>query len=157
MALNFSLRKQKGQTFYQRHGLTLVTAGILALWIVLYSISDEHRHLGSFFGNAIADWTGVVVMVLATKHMYERGSKESKKPPKKLHSRVLHLLEQHSLTIFLLLTGLGWVLLFAHSDSESKWGQVAGNIVSEWTQIIGIVLLTKKLTETGSKESKDTE
>jgi hypothetical protein len=151
------LRKQQGGTFLQRHGLTLVTAGILTLWIALYSISDEHRHLGSFFGNAISDWMGVVVMVLATKHMYERGSKESKEPPKKLHNRVLHFLEQHSLTLFLLLTGAGWVLLFAHSDSESKWGQVAGNIVSEWTQIIGIVLLTKKLTETGSKESKDTE
>ena len=149
--------KQQGRTFLQRHGLTLVTAGILALWIVFYSISDEHRHLGSFFGNAIADWIGVVVMVLATKHMYERGSKESKEPPKKLHNRVLYFLEQHSLTAFLLLTGAGWVLLFAHSDSESKWGQVAGNIVSEWTQIIGIVLLTKKLTETGSKESKDTD
>jgi len=32
---------------------------------------------------------------------------------------------------------------------------VVGNIVSEWTQIIGLVLLTKKLVETGSKESKD--
>jgi hypothetical protein len=155
--LQTRLGKQQGRTFLQRHGLTLVTTGILTLWIVLYSISDEHRHLGSFFGNAIADWIGVVVMVLATKHMYERGSKESKEPPKKSHNRVLHFLEQHSLTLFLLLTGAGWVLLFAHSDSESKWGQVAGNIVSEWTQIIGIVLLTKKLTETGSKESKDTE
>jgi hypothetical protein len=47
------------------------------------------------------------------------------------------------------------VLLFAHSDSESKWGQVAGNIVSEWTQIIGTVLLTKRLIEIGSKESKE--
>jgi len=46
------------------------------------------------------------------------------------------------------------VLLFAHSDSESKWGQVVGNIVSEWTQILGVVLLTKKLVEVGSKESK---
>ena len=149
--------QQKRHTLLQRHGLTIVTAGILTLWIVLYSISDEHRHLGSFFGNAIADWTGVVVMVLATKHMYERGSKESKTPPKKFHRRVLFLLEQHSLTLFLLATGLGWVVLFAHADSESKWGQVAGNIVSEWTQIIGIVLLTKKLAETGSKESKDIE
>jgi hypothetical protein len=32
-----------------------------------------------------------------------------------------------------------------------------GNIVSEWTQIIGLVLLTKKLVEVGSKESKDAE
>jgi len=39
-------------------------------------------------------------------------------------------------------------------DSEAKWGQVVGNIVSEWTQIIGTVLLTKKLIEVKSKESK---
>lgn len=152
--MKFSLRK-KNQTFFERHGLTIVTGSILMLWIVLYSISDEKRHIGSFFGNAIADWTGVVVMLLATKHLYERGSKESKEPPKELHNRVLHVLREHSLTVFLLLTGMGWVLLYAHADSESKWGQVAGNIVSEWTQIIGVVLLTKKLVEAGSKESKD--
>jgi hypothetical protein len=141
--------------FFQRHGLTIVTAGILALWIVLYSSSNEKTHVGSFFGNAIADWTGVVVMVLATKFLYEQGSKESKSPGKKWHNRLLEALREHSLTIFLLLTGAGWVWLFAHSDPESKWGQVAGNIVSEWTQILGIVLLTKKLIEVGSKESKD--
>jgi hypothetical protein len=149
--------KQKHRTFFQRHGLTIITGAILVLWIVLYSISDEKRHIGSFFGNAIADWTGVVVMVLATKHLYERGSKESKEPGKKFGHKALEILREHSLTLFLLATGVGWVLLFAHSDSESKWGQVAGNIVSEWTQIIGVVLLTKKLVETGSKESKDTD
>jgi hypothetical protein len=37
-------------------------------------------------------------------------------------------------------------------DSESKWGQVVGNIVSEWTQILGLVLMTKRLMEAGSKE-----
>lgn len=153
--LKFSLRKKKNQTFFERHGLTIVTSCILLAWIVLYSASDEKRHIGSFFGNAIADWTGVVVMVLATKHLYEQGSKESKKPPKELHHRVLHVLREHSLTVFLLVTGAAWVILYAHADSESKWGQVAGNIVSEWTQIIGMVLLTKKLVETGSKESKD--
>jgi hypothetical protein len=31
---------------------------ILLLWIVLYSVSDEKRHLGSLFGTAIADWAG---------------------------------------------------------------------------------------------------
>jgi hypothetical protein len=30
---------------------------------------------------------------------------------------------------------------------------VVGNIVSEWTQILGVVLLTKYLVERGSKES----
>ena len=146
-----------GQTFFDRHGLTIVTGSILLLWIVLYSISDEKRHIGSFFGNAIADWSGVVVMVLATKHLYERGSIESKEPKTKSPNRALEILREHSLTVFLFVTGVGWVLLYAHSDSESKWGQVAGNIVSEWTQIIGLVLLTKKLVETGSKESKGDE
>lgn len=122
---------------------------------MLYSVSDEKRHVGSFFGNAIADWTGLVVMVLATKFFYERGSQESKRPPRKWHHRQLKKLREHSLSIFLLITGAGWVLLFAHSDSESKWGQVVGNIVSEWTQIIGTVLLTKRLIEIGSKESKE--
>jgi hypothetical protein len=133
----------------------MVTGAILVLWIVLYSVSDEKRHLGSFFGNAIADWTGLVVMVLATKHLYERGSQESKPPREKSRSRLLQALRAHSLTIFLLATGLGWALLYAHSDSESKWGQVGGNIVSEWTQILGTVLLTKGLVEIGSKESKE--
>jgi hypothetical protein len=32
-------------------------------------------------------------------------------------------------------------------------GQVVGNIVSEWTQIVGLVLLTKRLIERRSKES----
>jgi hypothetical protein len=36
-------------------------------------------------------------------------------------------------------------------DSEAKWGQVVGNIVSEWTQIFGLVLLTKRLIEPHSK------
>ena len=152
-----SLRKTKNQTFFERHGLTIVASCILLAWIVLYSVSDEKRHIGSFFGNAIADWSGVVVMVLATKHLYERGSKESKEPKNKLPNRFLEMLREHSLTIFLLATGIGWAVLYAYSDSESKWGQVVGNIVSEWTQIVGLVLLTKKLVEVGSKESKDSE
>jgi cobalamin synthase len=151
---NAAIRNTKNQTFFERHGLTVVTGSILLLWIVLYSVSDEKKHIGSFFGNAIADWAGVVVMVLATKHLYERGSQESNKPASKLPNRILEILRDHSLTIFLVVTGVGWVLLYAHSDSESKWGQVVGNIVSEWTQTLGLVLLTKKLIETGSKESK---
>lgn len=153
--MKFSLRNKKDATFFERHGLALVTSGILLLWIVLYSLSDEKRHIGSFFGNAIADWTGVVVMVLATKHLYERGSDESKKARGRLANRALETLREHSLSIFLAVTGIAWIVLYAHSDSESKWGQVVGNIVSEWTQILGLVLLTKKLVETGSKESQE--
>lgn len=92
--------------------------------------------------------------VLATKYMYEVGSAESRKPPQHPLRIISEKFQKHSLSLFLLLTGIGWVLLFAHSAPNSKWGQVVGNIVSEWTQIFGLVLLTKKLIETHSKESR---
>ena len=149
MAMN-RIRKHN---FFRQHSLSIVAAGILLLWIVLYSISNPSNHLGSFFGNAIADWTGVVVMVLATKFLYERGSAESRRPPRTVNP-FWQWFEDHSLTIFLLLTGMGWVVLYISMDSEGKWGQVVGNIVSEWTQLLGLVLLTKRLIEEKSKESK---
>jgi hypothetical protein len=142
------------KSFVARHSLSIAASCILVLWIVLYSVSDPGTHWGSFFGNAIADWTGMVVMVFATKHLYEKGSAESKKPPKEMLPRALETLRNHSLTIFLAITGAIWVVAFARMDSEGKWGQVVGNIVSEWTQILGLVLLTKKLIEWHSKESK---
>jgi hypothetical protein len=45
------------------------------------------------------------------------------------------------------------VVLYISLDSEGKWGQVVGNIVSVWTQILGLLLLTKRLLESHSKES----
>jgi hypothetical protein len=39
-------------------------------------------------------------------------------------------------------------------DPNGKAGQVVGNIVSEWTQLFGLVIMTKYLREIGSKESK---
>jgi hypothetical protein len=146
-------RTQK-HSFFRRHSLSIVSSAVLLCWIVLYSRSDPDTHWGSFFGNAIADWTGLVVTILATKFMYEVGSVESRKPPHRLLRPVWHIIQQHSLTIFLLITGVGWVALFARSDASSKWGQVAGNIVSEWTQILGLLIMTKKLMETHSKESR---
>ena len=140
-------------TFLRRHSLSLSATGIVLLLIVLYSRSDPSTHLGSFFGNAIADWTGVVVTILMTKHLYEKGSRESKQPKGAVPSARLEFFREHSLSIFLLLTGLGWVVAFREMDPGGKWGQVVGNIVSEWTQIFGLVLLTKKLMEVGSKES----
>ncbi len=127
---------------------------ILLCWIVLYIHSNQNKHWGGFFGNAIADWTGLVVTVLATKFMYERGSAESRQPPKHILGSVWEKLRDHSLTIFLGITGAGWIVLYASMDSNSKWGQVVGNIVSEWTQILGLLILTKKLIETHSKESR---
>jgi peptidoglycan/LPS O-acetylase OafA/YrhL len=145
---------RRRRSWWHKHSLTLVAGAILALWIVLYARSSPETHAGSFFGNAIADWTGLVVMVLATKHLYEKGSAESKPLPGVLPNRVEEVLQEHSLSIFLLVTGAAWLVLFLRMDSQAKWGQVVGNIVSEWTQILGIVLLTKRLIETGSKDSK---
>ncbi len=140
--------------WYRRHSLSLVAAAILALWIVMSTRSSPDTHLGAFFGNAIADWSGLVVMVLATKHLYERGSAESKQPRGILPNAVEEFVRDHSLTIFLLLTGAVWVWAYARMDVNSKWGQVVGNIVSEWTQTLGLVLMTKRLFEAGSKDSK---
>jgi len=146
-------RHRRKYRFVRQHSLSIASASILTLWICLYSVSSPSTHFGSFFGNAIADWSGVVVMVFATKYLYERGSAESRRPPKSLVSPVWERLREHSLGIFLLLTGIGWIALYASMDSEAKWGQVVGNIVSEWTQILGLVLLTKRLIERNSRES----
>jgi hypothetical protein len=143
-------RTPKG--FLHKHSLSLTALAVVALLIALYYWSNPSTHLGSFFGNAIADWTGVLVTVLMTKHLYERGSAESKKANGKSPSAVLELLREHSLTLFLLVTGVAWIVAFKAMDPNSKWGQVVGNIVSEWTQILGLVLMTKRLIEIGSKE-----
>ena len=137
-----------------KHSLSLAALGVVVILIALYSGSDPATHTGSFFGNAIADWTGVFVTVLMTKHLYEKGSTESKKPKGKLRSPVAELLREHSLTLLLLITGIAWVVAFRAMNPSSKWGQVVGNIVSEWTQILGLVLMTKRLVEIGSKESQ---
>ena len=138
-----------------RHSLSIISGAILAAWIVLYKRSSPGTHWGSFFGNAIADWTGLLVTVIATKYFYEVGSAESRRPPQHWSGAVMRILQRHSLTIFLVVTGAGWVALFLKSDPTSRWGQVVSNIVSEWTQIAGMVLLTKHLLETHSKESRD--
>ncbi len=137
--------------FLHKHSLSLAALSVVVILIALYCGSNPATHIGSFFGNAIADWTGVLVTVVMTKHLYEKGSTESKKPKGKVQSAVVELLREHSLTLFLLITGIAWVVAFWAMDPGSKWGQVVGNIVSEWTQILGLVLMTKRLMEIGSK------
>ena len=140
--------------FLRHHGLSIASVAIVLTWIALYSYADPKTHLGSFFGNAIADWTGVAATVIATKYFYEIGSSESKRPKRLYKSRLGEAVRDHSLTIFLVFTGLAWVYWFLRLSPEGKWGQVIGNIVSEWTQLLGLVLLTKKLIEDRSKESR---
>jgi hypothetical protein len=142
------------RSFLHQHSLSISATAVLLLWIYLYSVSSPSTHIGSFFGNAIADWSGVVVTILATKYLYEKDSAESRPLPKNLLKPVLEFLRDHGLSIFLLITGVGWVILYIVMDSESKWGQVVGNIVSEWTQIFGLVLLTKRMIERHSRESR---
>jgi biotin transporter BioY len=140
--------------FFHFHSLSLVALGILLLWIVLYIRSDPSTHAGSFFGNAIADWSGSVVIIIATKYFFERGSEESRPVRKHPKGRILNFLYCHSLSIFLVGTGIVWFVLYARMDANSKWGQVVGNISSEWVQTLGLVLMTKKLIERGSRESR---
>ncbi len=141
--------------FCSEHGLTIATCAILLLWIVLYMGSNQNTHWGAFFGNAIADWSGVVLMVLGTKIFMERGSKETKRQYDLKDKGIVRFLREHSFSIFVIVTLAVWIVVFDHQDPNAKWGQVVGNVVSEWTQALGLIFLTKRLKERGSEESKE--
>jgi len=143
---------RRSGSFLQQHSLSLIVVAILALWIVLYKYADPQTHIGAFYGNAIADWTGTLVIVVLTKFFFEQGSKESRAPRPRGRSKVRHFLQRHSLTIVLVISGAAWAVAFARMDANSKTGQVIGNIVSEWLQVLGLVLITKYAREVGSKE-----
>ena len=143
------MKSHKRRGFFYHHSLSIVAIGLLALWIGLYYYSDPATHLGSFFGNAIADWSGSVIIILGTKYLLESGSAESRPVRGDLKNPVLNFLRRHSLLLFIGVTGAGWAVLFWKMDSQSKWGQVVGSIVSEWVQMAGLVFLTKRLIEKG--------
>lgn len=139
--------------WWHRHSLTVVAAALLALWLVGYVWLDPNSHLGAFCGNAIADWSGSLMIILGTKFFYEVGSSESRKfRAPNTSSRLQLFLREHSLLIFIGLSGIIWLALFLRTTPDTKWGQVAGNLVSEWGQMAGLVFLTKRLIEIGSKE-----
>jgi hypothetical protein len=146
--------KKKSSSFLHEHSLSLIVAAILLFVVLMYRRSDPSTHWGSFYGNATADWLGVLVFVIASKYFFEIGSGESRKPARHFHERVARLLIDHSLTIALALTGVAWVVVYLKSDVSSRWGQVVGNIVSAWVQVLGLVLITKYAWEIGSKEGK---
>jgi hypothetical protein len=145
---------KRRHSFLYRHSLSMVAVGLLIVWIVGYRMLDPKTHLGAFFGNAVADWSGSVVIILGTKFLYEVGSPESRPVKGKERSAWLDFLHRHSLLIFIVITGIGWAFLYVSMNAESKWGQVVGNILSEWVQMAGLVFLTKRLIEIGSKESR---
>jgi hypothetical protein len=98
---------RKSKPFLRRHSLSLAALAVVVALIGFYLKADPATHIGSFFGNAIADWTGVFITVVMTKFLYEKGSTESKQPKGTLPSALLEFLREHSLTIFLLITGIG--------------------------------------------------
>ncbi len=147
-------RRTSWRHFLHEHSLSIVSIALLTLWTFAYWQSNPNTHWGAFFGNAIADWSGSVIIILGTKFLLEAGSAESRPVFGRYRNRLLNLLHRHSLLIFIGITGLGWLLLYQHVDPQSKWGQVVSNIVSEWLQMGGLVFLTKRLIEHGSKESR---
>jgi hypothetical protein len=146
--------KSPKKHWLHEHSLSIVSVLLLLAWIIGYRLSDPKTHLGAFFGNAIADWSGSVVIILGTKFFYEIGSAESRPLRNRKSNRWLELLYEHSLLIFLALTGIGWLVLYLRMNPQEPWGQIVGNILSEWLQMAGLVFLTKRLIERGSKESR---
>ncbi|MGI8433066.1 MAG: hypothetical protein ACR2MW_12345, partial [Chthoniobacterales bacterium] len=71
-------RPRPPRSWFYRHSLSLVALTLLLLWIVGYIWLDPKGRLSAFCGNAIADWSGSVVIILGTKFFYEIGSKESR-------------------------------------------------------------------------------
>jgi hypothetical protein len=134
--------------------LGLAVGGILALWFALYVRNDPSTHAGAFYGNALADWLGTFMIVITTKYFYELGSAASRQPHPRTRNLLAQFVMDHSLTIVLVATGAAWLALYAALDPQGKTGQVVGNIVSEWTQLFGLVIMTKYLREIGSKESR---
>jgi len=141
-----------GMNFVHRHSLSIVTGLILVSLIACYAflVRDASTHFGSFVGNAIADWSGMFMTVLATKHLYEA----KRHPHEPMHFGFRLMIHNHPLTLFLLVTGSGWLGLFLALPVEDKWGQVVGNLVSEWTQSLGFVWLTKRFIERKAVEHR---
>ena len=146
-----SRRLHQKHSWIRRHSLSIVAAAFLLFWIGGYFLLDPKTHLGSFCGNAVADWSGSLVLILGTKFFYEIGSAESRPLRRRSKNPAWELIREHSLLLFIGVTGIGWALLFWRMSPESKWGQVVGNLVSEWGQMAGLVFLTKRLVEVGSK------
>src|SRR5437870_1022602 len=103
-------RKQRPHGSFYRHSLSIVAIGFLGLWVGLYACMDPSTHLGAFFGNAIADWSGSVVIIVGTKYLLEYQSAESRQVSGRIKNPVLDFLWRHSLLIFLGVTGIGWAV-----------------------------------------------
>jgi hypothetical protein len=143
-------------SFLREHSLSLMLTGLLVVLLALYVASDPQTHLGAFYGNAIADWLGVLVFVVATKYFFEAGSGESRRPAPSFHLRVGCFLPKHSLTIVLTLTGAAWSSCTAAVRSSGRQQVGTGDREHRLRLDPGarLVLMTKYLRERGSKEGQ---
>ncbi len=158
MSKNHEITTETGEeaprSFFQRHSLAFMAGVVLLSWILFYLRADPDTHWGSFFGNAIADWSGVVASIICTRILYERGAPGCRHRKAKDANPVIRWIKNHTLTTFFGVTLIGWIILFANMSATSKWGQVVGNVVSEWTQILGMIWLTKMFYEEQVKKHK---
>ena len=94
------------------------------------------------------------MIVIATKDFYEVGSAESRPPHRSTRSLLGRFIIDHSLTILPIVTGAVWVYVYTSLDPLGKAGQVVGNIVSEWTQVLGTCPHDQAFTREPIKESR---
>ena len=142
--------KRKTKDLCHGHSLSLTVLAVLILWIFLFMHSDPGRWK-TFFGNAIADWLGAFIIIVITKYLHERGSAESRPFEDYARTPLTRFFVEHSLSLFLgAMLGLS-LFLWNYFDADSQWAEVAGNVVSQFVQLLALVLLTKKLFERGSK------
>ena len=146
-------RRHRRRSWLHEHSLSVLLGAMVLALLLAYWRADPTTHLGSFYGNAAADWLGSFVTVVATKFWFERGSPESR-PPSMLPGTAPRFLREHSLTVVLGLTWIVWIWWYLRIDPNGKTGQVVGNVVSEWSQILSLVWFTKYLLEKGSRESR---
>src|SRR2546425_7599615 len=116
-------RRRIWRSLFRQHSLSLTVAGILITWFMLYARGDPSTNLGAFYGNALADWLGTFVLVIATKYCYEIGSTESRQPHPKGRGPLARFLIDHSLTIVLVISGIAWAVGYARIDANGKTGQ----------------------------------
>ena len=74
-------QRTRKRSVLREHSLSLTVVAIMALWFVLYVRGDPSTHLGSFYGNALADWLGTFLIVIAT-------STSTKSAPRKAGPRI---------------------------------------------------------------------
>jgi len=58
------VKRVRKRHFLKEHSLSLTVAALLTFFVVMYVVSDPTTHAGTFYGNAIADWLGVLVFVV---------------------------------------------------------------------------------------------